>query len=156
MKKFPKARRESLIIEELPDELLIYDEERNQAHCLNQPAAQVWKECDGRKSVTEISERLSAQAQAPVQEQVVWYALQQFERNHLLAEEIPPPPAMIAGMNRRQMVRALGLAAAVAVPLVTSIVAPTSADAANCLASGAVCQTSSQCCSGICTNGICA
>jgi Coenzyme PQQ synthesis protein D (PqqD) len=156
MKKFPKARRERLIIEELPDEILIYDEERHEAHCLNQTAALVWKECDGQQSVGEISARLSAKVKAPVSEPVVWYALQEFEKHHLLAEEMTAPPELLAGMNRRQMVRAMGLAAAVAVPLVTSIVAPTSADAANCLASGQPCTASANCCSGICANGTCA
>src|SRR6266496_3279497 len=123
MKKFPKARRENLIVQELPDELLIYDEERDRAHCLNQTASTIWQKCDGRTSVEEITRFLSEKAKSPVPDQVVWYALQQFERNHLLAEEIAPPPAL-AGLNRRQMVRALGIAAVVAVPLVTSILAP--------------------------------
>jgi len=154
MKKFPKARRENLIVQELPDELLIYDEERDRAHCLNQTASTIWQKCDGRTSVEEITRFLSEKAKSPVPDQVVWYALQQFERNHLLAEEIAPPPAL-AGLNRRQMVRALGIAAVVAVPLVTSILAPVPAQAATCLGSGQSCSTAAQCCSNVCAGGNC-
>jgi hypothetical protein len=53
-------------------------------------------------------------------------------------------------MNRRQMVRTLGLAAVVAVPLVTSIVAPTPVQAATCLPPGAACNGSGQCAAVVC------
>jgi hypothetical protein len=47
------------------------------------------------------------------------------------------------------------LAAVVAVPLITSIVAPTAAEAASCFGSGHSCASSSQCCSGICNSNAC-
>jgi len=40
----------------------------------------------------------------------------------LLEEKVELPAFIIAGMNRRQMVRVLGLGAIIAVPLVTTIV----------------------------------
>lgn len=151
--RVPRARIEGLVIQELPDEVLVYDRERDQAHCLNQTAALVWKYCDGKTNVSAIARKLASELKTDhVDEKVVWYALGQLSKDHLL-DESPVVPAMMAGMTRREMVRALGLAAVVAVPVVTSIVAPTPAQAATCLPSGAGCTTSAQCCSGVCGGG---
>jgi hypothetical protein len=139
-----------LVIQELPDEVLIYDRERDKAHCLNQTAALVWKYCDGKTTVANIARKLALKLDsAAIDEKVIWYALDQLSKDHLLEENLAPP-AMLAGMSRRQMVRTLGLTAIVAVPLVTSIMAPTPAQAATCFASGAACTSSGQCCSGSC------
>jgi len=151
--RVPRARREGLVIQELPDEVLVYDRDRDKAHCLNQTAALVWKYCDGKNTVPGIAQRLQRDlATDAIDDKVVWYALGQLSKDNLL-EETVTPPALLAGMSRREMVRVLGLAAVVAVPVVTSIVAPTPAQAATCLPSGAACSTSAQCCSGLCQPG---
>ena len=150
MKKLPKARRKQLVVQELADEVLVYDLERDKAHCLNQTAALIWKQCDGESNAAQIAGRVGSELRAPVDERMVWFALEQLGRDKLLEESIVAP-ATLAGMTRRQMVRTLGLAAVVAVPLITSIVAPTAAQAATCLANGEACSTSTQCCSGLCS-----
>ena len=148
----PIARKEGLIVEQLPDEVLVYDLDQDRAHCLNHTAAFVWQNCDGRTTTNEIASLLGQKLSTSVDENVVWLALDQLDRNNLLTSRpvAPPPPS---GMNRREMVRALGLAAIVAVPVVTSIVAPTPAQASTCLASGQVCTGGIQCCSTVC-NGL--
>jgi hypothetical protein len=158
MEKMPQARRTGLIIQEVDGEILIYDQNTNKAHCLNQTAAKVWKYCDGETSIAEACQALSCDLDTPVDEKLVWYAVDQFSKDNLLEKGIEPPAFIIAGMNRRQMVRTLGLAAVIAVPLVTSIVAPTPAQAATCVSPGQPCGTSAQCCSGLCTGpgGTCA
>lgn len=147
----PLARKEGLVIQELPDEVLVYDLDRDRAHCLNETAAFVWQRCDGRTTADEIARSLSEKVNASVDEKVVWFAIDQLGRNHLMATR-PAPPQVIAGMNRREMVRALGLAAAVAVPVVVSIVAPTPAQATTCAASGQSCSVQ-VCCFGLTCNG---
>jgi len=163
MKEFPKARQEKLIVREFADEVLIYDKETQQAHCLNQTAALVWKHCDGRTPVAEISRRLAREmgdSGAAVDDQVVWQALSQFKRDHLLEEKLEVPAGMLSaaggGLSRRKAIKALGLATIVAVPLVTSMIAPTAAQAASCLAAGAACTAGAQCCSGVCSANVCA
>ena len=157
MQSKPEVRQSGLIVREMDNEILIYDTGNDKAHCLNETAALVWKECDGTKSVAEITRRLSRQLDTKVDERVVWFALKQFDRDHLLEQQLVMPAALMnGGLNRREMVRALGLAAAVAVPVVTSILAPTAVQAATCLASGQPCTTSAQCCSGLCNSGFCA
>ena len=146
----PCARREGLVVRELPDEVLIYDRDRDKAHCLNQTAALVWKYCDGKTTVPTIARRLERDLETkPIDENVVWYALSQLSKDHLLEDSVVPP-AMLSGMTRREMVRALGVAAVIAVPLVTSIVAPTPAQAGTCSPSGAPCSIGANCCSGSC------
>lgn len=159
MKPLPKARKQKLVVREFAGELLVYDKKRHEAHCLNSTAALVWKQCDGRTSVTEIARRLAKELTGdgkPVDERLVWDALDQFRRRHLLEEKLEVPAGMLikGGLNRRQVMRALGLTI-VALPLVTSLVAPTAAEAGSCLNGGATCATSAQCCSGLCVNSIC-
>jgi hypothetical protein len=150
----PLARAQGVVVQALPDEVLVYDLERHKAHCLNQTAALVWKHCDGHTSVAEMLHVLQQELQTPVPEVVVWLALQRLGRAHLLAEPIHAPGGG-GRMSRREVMRRLGRGAAVALPLVSSIVAPTAAEAASCLGSGSACTTSAQCCSGSCAGFFC-
>ena len=149
----PRKREQRLVVDELPDEVLIYDLDSHRAHCLNQTAALVWQQCDGKSSPARMARRLEQKLQAPCREELVWLALRQLDRLQLLEQAIKLPPQLL-GMSRRQMIRNLGLAAAVAVPLVTSIVAPTAAEAATCVSSGQPCSTTIMCCSVLGCSGI--
>lgn len=77
MRELPVARRKDLIVEELPDEVLVYDLNTDEAHCLNQTAALIWKSCDGQKSVGEIAASLEQELKSPVSEQVVMLGLEE-------------------------------------------------------------------------------
>lgn len=161
MKQFPKSRTEKLVVQDFNDELLVYDRQRHKAHCLNQTAALIWKQCDGRTSVAEISRRLGEESGASgmIDEKIVWYGLEQLKRDHLLEPALDTSRGLSqptsGRVNRRQMMRALGLTAAVALPVVTSMVAPTAAQAGSCTQANGVCSTPVQCCSGVCNNGSC-
>lgn len=158
MEKMPQARRSGLIIQEVDGEILIYDQVSNKAHCLNQTAAKVWKYCDGETTLADACSALSRDLETTVDEKLVWYAVDQFSKDNLVEQDFTPPAFVIAGLNRRQMVRTLGLAAVVAVPLVTSIIAPTPAQAATCRPPGAACTGGGQCCTGTCDppgGGVC-
>jgi coenzyme PQQ synthesis protein D (PqqD) len=150
----PRARKDGLIVQELPDETLVYDLERDRAHCLNQTAAFVWQRCNGRTTPREIADALRRSLNQPVDETLVWLALDQLERNHLIKNALIPPPD-IASMNRRELVRVLSISAAVALPVVASIVAPMPAQASTCLPNGASCTSSVQCCTPLCSTGTC-
>jgi hypothetical protein len=150
MQKMPRARRSGLIVKEAEGEVLIYDLERNKAHCLNETAAKVWNHCDGKTTVAAVCSFVSRELNAPCDQKLVWYALEQFAKDNLLEEELKLPAFIIGGMSRRQMVRVLGLTAVIAVPLVTTILAPTPVQAATQLPPGAPCTTGAQCVSGLC------
>lgn len=145
----PRARREGLLVQELADELLVYDLVRHKAHCLNQTAALVWKRCDGKTSVNQMVRLLGKETESPVDEAVVWMAFDQLAKAHLLQGQTRKWPGA-SGISRREVLRRIGTAAAVALPLVTSISAPSAAQAASCRGSGDPCATSAQCCSLLC------
>jgi hypothetical protein len=148
----PRLRGHALVIHDLPDEVLVYDLERDRAYCLNQTAALVWRACDGKLATHEIAHKLTVELDAIISEDLVLLALAQLDQVHLLEEykTLPPPyPAV----SRRELVRTLGVAAAVTLPLITSIVAPTPAQAATCLPPNAPCSPSVFCCSPLgCNN----
>lgn len=153
----PRARQSGLVVRELPEEVLVYDLERHRAVCLNRTAALVWKRCDGRTSVEALTRALAEELGTPAPAELLWLALEQLGRDRLLEERIPRPAAL-AGMSRRELIRRLGLAAAVSLPVVTSIVAPTAAQAVSCKQTGAACAAGAECCNGVCDgapNGTC-
>jgi hypothetical protein len=121
----PHARHDKLLVQELGDELVVYDQERHRAHRLNRAAALVWRHCDGRTTVAELTALLRAELNVSADEEVVWFALDCLRKAGLLRERLPRPPAAASGISRRQVVRRLGRTAAVAllVPAVTTVVA---------------------------------
>ena len=153
----PRARRAQLIVKELATETLVYDEESHEAHCLNQTAAFVWRHCDGRTSIAKMGRLLEKQAKTEVPEQLVWSALEQLEKSDLL-EGPSFRPARLEGMSRRELIRRLGIGAALTLPVVVSIVAPTAAEAAstNCSSVGGPCSIDADCCApALCGDAIC-
>jgi coenzyme PQQ synthesis protein D (PqqD) len=189
----PAARREGIIRKEVDGELLVYDLERNKAHCLNESAAAIWNLCDGQTSIQKIAASLTKEVGTTVDERLVWLALADLRRTHLLEElrhetqvtrrtasDVEPPdtkaesspvspdgqpgwggrrrtpkgPREILGMSRREAVKRIGLGAAIALPVVISITAPTPAQALSCVQQGGACSTSAECCAGLnCPNG---
>jgi Coenzyme PQQ synthesis protein D (PqqD) len=136
----PTARESGLAIEHVDDGLLVYDLDRNKGYCLNHTAALVWNHCNGRTSAAQIAKRLKKKTGARVDEKVVWYALDQLGRDGLLEQRLPLP-ASLAGMTRRQHLRALGKVAAIAVPVVTAVMAPTASAAGSGVAPGGSCTS---------------
>ena len=142
----PRARQDKLVVEELPDEILVYDLKRHKSLCLNPTATLVWRRCDGRTSVAEVAALLEEQWAAPTDEVVVWMALDRLGRAHLLSEPVTLP-ADRAQYSRREMLRKLRRVAGITLllPVIESIVAPLAAaqgscvTAAFCLASGGNC-----------------
>lgn len=140
----PLARKADLVIQEVADEVLVYDLKSHQAHCLNQTAALVWKYCDGQKTVADITALLGKET--TIDEPAVWLAVQRLGKAQLLEERVLPP-AGSPRFGRREAIRRLGIGSAIAVPIVMSIVAPTAL--AGCTINGG---TPGLPC---CTNGNC-
>jgi len=89
--------------------------------------------------------------EAPIDERLVQIALDQLSSRNLLDGSFKMP-ARLAGLNRRQLMRSLGLAGVVALPVITSLLAPTAAQAqSGCIPNGSPCSPQGQpCCSGFC------
>lgn len=140
----PRARTEGLVVQNLEDEVLVYDLERHKAHSLNRTAAIIWRHCDGRTTLEELARLLKTELKTEVDEELVCFALEQLGRDHLL-EERAQLPMNGARMSRRALMLRLGMAAAL-VPLVTTISAPTANAATSCV--GVPCPGGT--CPGIC------
>ena len=150
----PMARQNGLVVQEMPDEVLVYDLNSNKAHCLNQSAAFVWKSLDGTNSVADIVREFEANGNGKVTEDFVWLAIDQLNENGLLADDVAP---RFAGQSRRQVLKTIGLASMVALPVIASLVAPKKAlGAASCTCTGpgscpAGCPTVCPAGGGLCT-----
>ena len=141
----PEARKEGLVIHKLGEEVLVYDIDRHRAHCLNKTAALVWERCDGKTSVAQLAQQLENKLKTRVDKEVVWLAVDQLDKSRLLESRIAPDTNRIS-LSRRELIKRAGLGAAIALPLVSSIIAPTAAQAAT------VCG-SVVCSAGICPTG---
>jgi hypothetical protein len=155
--QIPVARKEGLVIQETTEEVLVYDLNSNKAHCLNQTAAFVWKSCNGNNSVPDITKLFEKETGSAVHEDLVWLAIDQLNEKNLMEAELS---AKFAGRSRREVIKKIGLAAVVALPVVASLTAPTSALASTscaCVNPGG-CLTQTTCpsttnCNG---SGVCA
>jgi hypothetical protein len=126
----PMARKNGLVVQEIPDEVLVYDLDANKAHCLNQSAAFVWKSCNGSNSVGDIVRQFESNGGGKVSEDFVWLAIDQLNENGLLETGVSP---RFQGQSRRQVLKTIGLASMVALPVIASLVAPPNAlGAASC------------------------
>lgn len=150
----PQARTDGLVVRELPDELLVYDNGTHKAHCLNATAAAVWRHCDGETSPSEIGFRLAKEFSTPVDEDVVWLALDQLSSLDLLET----PVVRRDGLSRSQVVRRAGIVAAViALPTAVSLAVPTAAQAVSCAHTAGACTggpgNQGTCCAGCICSG---
>ncbi len=126
----PMGRKENIVIQELDNEILIYDLNENEAFCLNETSAIIWQMCDGTKTVPEISRALGEKQNSLVPEDFVWLALEQLQKEKLISNEFKFND-VFAGMTRRHVIRKIGLGSMVALPIVASMIAPVAASAAS-------------------------
>jgi hypothetical protein len=150
----PIARKNGLVVQDVPNEVLVYDTETNKAHCLNQTAALVWRSCDGKNDIATIADIVAAQTGSKVSEDLVWLAIDQLNENELLEAEVAPK---FNGHSRRDAIKKIGLASMIALPIVASLVAPQSALASTSCTCVTItdCQLQPECPQGACTGGIC-
>ncbi len=131
---FPLARKEELTTEEVGSELLVYDQKRHKAHCLDRTVGAIWKCCDGKTDITGIAGRLQKQFSGPLDEQVVWVGLKRLGRAHLLEDRLVPPSDLIKNQSRRALMKKVAMVGGLSV---LSILVPTAAQAASqCVSCG--------------------
>src|SRR5260370_36868527 len=156
----PRARKDGLVIKELPEETLVYDLERDEAHCLNQTAALVWKGCDGKTTIAKMTSLLQTQLDASVNADVVWLAIKHLQRFHLV-ESYDEETVAMPSVSRRNLLLKYAPAALV-LPLIMSISAPTAAAASTNPAcatppcpEGCNCTSDNDCVTSNCNAGVC-
>ena len=133
----PQARNDHLVIKQVADETLVYDLERHRAYCLNAAAGLIWDQCDGRTDANHMAAVLQRELGLPRDEDVVQLGLTGLNKAHLLIERLAPPLLTARYSRRKFLVKAGVVGLAVLLPTVISIVSPTAAQAATCIASNA-------------------
>jgi hypothetical protein len=108
----PLARRDDLVVEQLPGETVVYDLRSHQVHCLNPAAARAWDFCNGRHSRRELSEALQREFGLPNDDAVVDLALASLRKAALLPAQ--SDPVVSRGHSRRSLMLKLALAAGAA------------------------------------------
>ena len=124
----PQSRKADIVVLELDGEVLIYDKKTDKAFSLNKTSARIWELCDGKHSLSEISHLLGEKLNADVDDGLVWLALEQLHQENLIENEVALPDSLV-GLSRRQAIRKVGLAAAITLPFISSLVAPTALNA---------------------------
>lgn len=160
----PQARTEGLLVERVGDETIALDIESGEAHCLRPLASAVFARCDGKTSVARLQELVAADLREAVEADAIEDALAQLAECGLLTVQDAG-----SELSRRQMLRRTAAAggAAMATPLVASILTPSSALAwggtnVHCK-KGFTCKTDSDCIGGNsfpvgschCKSGVC-
>lgn len=110
-------KRQNLVVQEIGGELVVYDPHNHKVHHLNQTAALVWKNADGKKTMRELARIVQNKLQAPVDEQLVALAWKRLEKAGLLSPKRPRTTEATT-MSRRQLL-AGGLA--LILPAVTTL-----------------------------------
>jgi Coenzyme PQQ synthesis protein D (PqqD) len=128
MTNIPKARNNQIVTQQSENEILIYDLTNNKAHCLNETSTIIWQNCDGNKTVAEISN------ENKIPEEYVLVALKKFDKANLL-QTTTDGAWQNNGLSRRKLLLRAGTTA-VALPLLTTLVAPLAVNAQSCLANG--------------------
>jgi hypothetical protein len=133
----PRAKCNGLLSEQVEDELIVYDPDRDRGHCLNRTAALVWRHADGEHTVAELAAILREELDPVADENLVWHALDRLNAAHLLVEPRPRSTEEVRA-SRREFVRKVGVVGVVSLllPMVTSVAAPAPAQAQSCGSSG--------------------
>jgi hypothetical protein len=128
----PVARTANIFITEVDNEVMIYDHERDACHCLNPIATKVYYYADGRNTVDDIATFLEQELELSEDLDIrglVWLALEELEKCHLLKEYLREPLPDVLEMSRRKVLgKTTKLAGAAAIgalfPMIQSIIAP--------------------------------
>lgn len=126
----PKARDKDVVVQQLGDEVLVYDLKSNQAFCLNETSALIWQMCDGQTSVSDMSRRLTGEFKESAGEDLVWFAIDELKRSNLIANSAEFTNRF-EGFNRRDVIKKVGLASMIALPLISAMIAPSAVNAAS-------------------------
>lgn len=150
MQNFPLSRSENIVVQDLQNELLIYDLKINKVYSLNETSSAVWRECDGQSDLEQISIKVSLKLKQTISKDIVRLAIHQFKKENLLENGLEI--VEFEGISRREIIRRAGLASAVALPIISSLIAPTAAmSASGCFNPGGSAPNTLL---GICTAGI--
>lgn len=124
MNKLPPVRSQDIVMQDLGQEILLYDLTINKAFCLNQTASIVFRHCDGITNLADLKFK-----NRQLSDEVIFLTLDLLQKNNLI--ESPNYQSPFADLSRREVIRKVGLASMIALPLISSVIAPSAAMSAS-------------------------
>ena len=134
----PKARSAGLDIEDLSDEIVVYDRTSDQVHLLSASVAKIWRLCDGKREIVDIVDALEGDDVSMI---AVDGALSELEAFELLdMSEQPPASQPPVNLTRRSMLTHAAGASAFAGATIVTLQAPLARSLLT-----KICQSASDC-----------
>jgi hypothetical protein len=124
----PKTRQDNVIAEEIQGECVIYDSNNKKAHHLNSTLSWIWKHSDGTRTIDDLATAMRPDMGYDDAPRIIASGLKQLaDANLLEAESVDLN--VIAPVDSTVSRRAVMAGAAIAAPMISSILAPTPAAA---------------------------
>ena len=121
----PLARKSDIFVENLPQEVVLYDKSNNKVHCLKETAAAIWESCDGTRTVDDLAHIVEAKFGPPSDRHLVLQALAELEK----ADLMQAGSGIVSGVELTSRREAVGKLVMAGSALVATIVAPAPAAA---------------------------
>jgi hypothetical protein len=139
MNKLPLARNVDLVVQQIDNELLIYDLQTNKALCLNETAKIVFNACDGKTSFESLQQQNNQ-----INDGIIQLTLEKLSKENLLAEPVE------FDLPRRTLLKKAALTA-IALPIISVVIAPIAIEAlsTSCSPAGIACVDVPDCCAGL-------
>lgn len=120
---------DELLVQEVEDELVIYDLTAEKGHSLNPTAAYIFQQIDGQTSPADLAVQVEDRFEIDRSAELVEMTLARLQKANLVEGVV----ASSASVSRREMLQLAGKAgmAMALLPVISSIVAPTAAHAAS-------------------------
>jgi hypothetical protein len=125
----PRVRQIDLLSEELQGERVVYDNSNNKVHRMNATMSWLWNRCDGSRTIDDLISAMQSDTGHGDARDLIIEGLHQLADANLL--EPGSVDLNTLGSARNMVSRRVAVAAGVsiAVPILTSILAPTPASA---------------------------
>ena len=120
----PIARPDQFIIEEVGHDVIVYDRITKKAHGLNPSVAWIWRQCDGKTDIDQLSARFERQFNTTNGADFVLAGLEQLKTAGLLEIEGDSLSSEIGPMISRRSALAAGSAL---FPLIATVLVPSAA-----------------------------
>jgi hypothetical protein len=127
--RMPQRISREISVQRIGRETLVYDGVRHRAFCMNESSGVVWRLADGTRTVAQIGAAARMELGVEVSEELVVFILEELRGDGLI--EASGEDAVRVGISRRAMLERLGVGAAMLLPVIAAIVAPTAAQAYN-------------------------
>ena len=124
----PQARNENIVMQEIDQEVLIYDLVTHHAVMLNETLKIIFNACDGKTTIDELKVRHN------FTDDVIFLAIDELKKAKMLKNSEQVPLNFKGMMSRREVIKRIGVNSMLALPIIVGITAPVAAQSlSSCL-----------------------